>query len=74
MTLFDKQIAPILLYGSSIWSIPSSHNLIYLDNLPEVGNTRTTTSKTFMKRVAVTFHSPVLEELARQAQTALDAY
>ena len=46
MSLFDKQIAPILLYGSSIWGIPSSHNLIYLDNLPEVGNTRTTASKT----------------------------
>ena len=46
MSLFDKQVAPILLYGSSIWGIPSSHNLIYLDNLPEVGNTRTTASKT----------------------------
>ena len=46
MSLFDKQIAPILLYGSSILGIPSSHNLIYLDNLPEVGNTRTTASKT----------------------------
>ena len=28
MSLFDKQIALILLYGSSIWGIPSSHNLI----------------------------------------------
>ena len=50
MSLFDKQIAPILLYGSSIWGTPSSHNLIYLDNLPEVGNTRTTASKTLHEK------------------------
>ena len=45
MSLSYKQIAPIRLYGSSIWSIKSSHNLICVDNLPEVGNTRTTASK-----------------------------
>ena len=46
MGLLDKQIALIIVYGSSTCSIPSSHNLIYLDYLPEVRNTRTTDRKT----------------------------
>ena len=44
--LFDKLIAPIILYGSSTYIIPSSHNLIYLDYLPEFRNTRTTDRQT----------------------------
>ncbi len=37
MSLFDKRIHPILLYGSAIWSIPSSHTHINmtLENIPE---------------------------------------
>ena len=31
LSLFDKQIYPILSYGCSIWSLPDTHNLIYLD-------------------------------------------
>ena len=38
--LFDKQIVPILLYGCPIWAIPTTHNLIYLDNQPENTSTR----------------------------------
>ena len=40
MTLFDKQITPILLYGSSVWGIPPTHNLCYLEGQPENINTR----------------------------------
>ena len=46
MGLFDKHIAPIILYGSSTCIIQSSHNLIYLDYLPEFRNTRTTDRQT----------------------------
>ncbi len=37
MSLFDKRIQPILLYGSPIWSIPSSHTHIKmtLENIPD---------------------------------------
>ena len=42
MSLFDKQIVPILLYGSSIWAVPQTHNLFYLEEQPENQNTRTT--------------------------------
>ena len=28
--LFDKQVYPIFSYGCSIWSVPETHNLIYL--------------------------------------------
>ncbi len=31
MSLFDKQIAPILLYGSSLWSIPDCSRYIQLN-------------------------------------------
>ena len=40
MNIFDKQIAPVLLYGCPIWSVPNDGNLIYLENQPEGGNTR----------------------------------
>ena len=42
MSIFDKQITPILLYGSSIWGIPPTHNLCYLEGQPENINTRST--------------------------------
>ena len=42
MSLFDKQIVPILLYGSSIWAVPQTHNLFYLEQQPERQNTRAT--------------------------------
>ena len=29
LTLFDKQIAPILLYGCCVWCVPKTHNLCY---------------------------------------------
>ena len=40
MSLFDKQVVPILLYGSAIWSIPKEHNLLHLEQIPENENTR----------------------------------
>ena len=35
MSLFDKQLSPILLYGSSVWSIPdcSRHILLHVNNI-----------------------------------------
>ena len=41
MSLLDKQIIPILLYGSAVWGLPDTHNLIYLEDQPESQNTRT---------------------------------
>ena len=35
LSLFDKQIYHILSYGCSVWSLPDTHNLIYLDALSE---------------------------------------
>ena len=40
MSLFDKQILPILLYGCSVWGLPQTHNLIYLEGQDENINTR----------------------------------
>ena len=41
MSLLDKQITPILLYGSAVWGLPDTHNLIYLEDQPQSQNTRT---------------------------------
>ena len=41
MSLFDKLVAPILLYGCPIWAMANSTNLIYLQNIQEGENTRT---------------------------------
>ena len=49
MSLFDKQIVPILLYGSAIWSIPKEHNLLYLEQIPENENTRKIVPETLKK-------------------------
>ena len=35
MSLFDKQIAPILLYGSSIWGIPDNNRYVQL-KIPKI--------------------------------------
>ena len=32
LSLFDKQIVPILLYGAAVCSAPRTHNFIYLLN------------------------------------------
>ena len=40
MSLFDKIISPILLYGCSIWGLPKTTNLLYLKGLAESHDTR----------------------------------
>ena len=40
LSLFGKQIYPILSYGSSVWSLPDTYNLIYLDAQNENQNAR----------------------------------
>ena len=47
LSIFDKQIAPILLYGCSIWAMPRSHNLIYIEDQPENINTQTLVNRVF---------------------------
>ena len=40
LSIYDKQIAPVLMYGCAIWSVPRTGNLLYLENQPE--NTKAT--------------------------------
>jgi len=35
-----RQIFPILLYGCSVWCVPKTHNLCYIEGQPENVNTR----------------------------------
>ena len=35
VSLFEKSISPILLYGCAVWGTPKSYNLIYLVDQPE---------------------------------------
>jgi len=35
MSLYDKQISPILLYGCPVWGSPPCTNYIYIDDVPE---------------------------------------
>ena len=44
-SIFEKQIAPILLYGCPIWCLPKHHNLIYIEEQPEQVNTRSITDQ-----------------------------
>ena len=45
LNIFDKQISPVVLYGSAIWVTPKSFNLLYLDNQDEGENARTIASR-----------------------------
>ena len=38
--IYDKQIAPVLMYGCAIWSVPRNGNLLYLENQPEHSKVR----------------------------------
>ena len=38
MSIFDKQVIPILTYGSVIWGISRSYNKLYMNNIPEEKN------------------------------------
>ena len=62
LKLFDKQIVPILLYGCSIWGVPKTHNLIYLEEQPENINTRNAVAN-MLKDI---FNRPVPIEYARR--------
>ena len=44
LNIFDKQISPVVLYGSAIWATPKSFNLLYLDNQDEGVNARSIAS------------------------------
>ena len=62
MSIFDKQIAPILLYGCPIWCLPQAHNLIYIEDQPENANTRTIVNQTLVRALG----HPVQFEYARR--------
>ena len=51
LSLFDKQITPILLYGCPVWSLPDSQNLIYLVNQPECTNIRNLVSEAIFDKL-----------------------
>ena len=40
MSVYEKQIAPVLMYGCSVWAVPRHGNLVYLENQPEHINIR----------------------------------
>lgn len=34
LSLFDKQVIPVLCYGASVWGVPTKTNYIYVENIP----------------------------------------
>ena len=47
LSIFDKQISPVILYGCAIWSLPNNGNILYLENQPEHVNTRKRLNEVF---------------------------
>ena len=35
MSVFDKQVTPMLLYGAAVWSLPTKKNLCYINGVKE---------------------------------------
>jgi hypothetical protein len=51
LSIFDKQIQPILTYGCPIWGLPYQFtNYIYLDNLP-LGETQVARARTLVRDI-----------------------
>ena len=49
LSIYDKQIAPVLMYGCPIWSVPRTGNIIYLENQPEGTQIRKRVNEVFME-------------------------
>ena len=64
MSIFYKQIAPILLYGCPIWSLPRSQNLIYIEEQPENLNSRNLANQAFQCALG----QPIQFEYARRIE------
>ena len=49
LSIYDKQIAPVMMYGCSIWSVPKTGNLLYLENQPENSKVRKVVDDIFIE-------------------------
>ena len=47
LSIYEKQIAPVLMYGCALWSVPRTGTMIYLENQPEGSNVRTRLNEIF---------------------------
>jgi hypothetical protein len=45
LSIFDKMVAPILLYGCAVWSLPICTNYVYIKNIDNNERTSCTSSK-----------------------------
>ena len=64
--LFEKQVLPIINYGSSIWSLPRVSNILYLDNVKN----DVTNIKTYVTRIVNTISGNKLKfNMARRIGT-----
>ena len=45
ISLFDKYESTVFAYGSAVWGLPNKYNLLYLEDLPEVEDTRTAVTR-----------------------------
>ena len=50
LSIFDKQVLPILTYGSAVWGVPSFTNHLYVDNIP-IDKSTTAAIRTFINEV-----------------------
>ena len=47
LSVYEKQIAPVLMYGCSVWAVPRNGNLLYIEDQPEHINTRSKLNEIF---------------------------
>ena len=47
ISVYEKQIAPVLMYGCSIWAVPKYGNILYIENQPEHINIRNKLNEIF---------------------------
>ena len=62
ISVYEKQIAPVLMYGCPIWAVPRYGNILYIENQPEHINVRNKLNEIFDEL----FGTPLPFEYARR--------
>jgi hypothetical protein len=65
LSLFDKQISPILLYGCPVWGSPTPNNYVYLDNVPE-----DISPKEALRQVDASIHAHMCKRVGRRKENS----
>lgn len=51
LSVFDKQVAPVLLYGTPVWTLPENNKFLYVNGVPETNENTKSLVEGFIENV-----------------------